>query len=103
MATVSETLSASSPLNLSGLCRKLSVQKPNCVYCYISGSNFIQSLMDKHNREDMTVDEALELIDMSIGQIRMRLIVAPPNFTVKIVDKDGARLFAHRNSAEVIQ
>lgn len=65
-------------------------------------SNFCLSLMDKHYREDMTVDEAVGLMDMCADQVRNRLVVAPPNFVYKIVDKDGARLLHHRDERKVI-
>ena len=36
--------------------------------------------MDKHYREDMTVDEAVALMDMCCDQVRNRLVVAPPKY-----------------------
>lgn len=35
------------------------------------------------------------------SQVRSRLVVAPPNYVMKIVDKDGARVLAERKSNEV--
>ncbi|KAL0376647.1 UNVERIFIED_CONTAM: putative RNA helicase SDE3 [Sesamum calycinum] len=58
------------------------------------GSYFALSMMDRHYRRDMTVEEAIELVDKCIMEIRSRLVIAPPNFLIKIVDKDGAREFA---------
>uniref|UniRef100_A0A803MZB0 Proteasome subunit beta n=1 Tax=Chenopodium quinoa TaxID=63459 RepID=A0A803MZB0_CHEQI len=58
------------------------------------GSYFALSMMDRHYRSDMSVDEAIKLVDDCIVEIRTRLVVAPPNFVIKIVDKDGAREFA---------
>lgn len=55
-------------------------------------------MMDRHYRSDMSVDEAIKLVDECIAEIRTRLVVAPPNFVIKIVDKDGAREFAWRQS-----
>ncbi|CAH8387976.1 unnamed protein product [Eruca vesicaria subsp. sativa] len=51
-------------------------------------------------REDMSVEEAIELVDKCILEIRSRLVVAPPNFVIKIVDKDGARDYAWRQSVQ---
>lgn len=65
-------------------------------------ANFCLSLLDKHYREDMSVDEAMDLMDMCFAQIRNRLVVSPPNFLVKIVDKDGCRLLAHRDERTVV-
>lgn len=62
------------------------------------GSYFALSLMDRHYRRDMTVEEAIELVDKCIMEIRSRLVIAPPNFVIKIVDKDGAREYAWRES-----
>jgi len=62
------------------------------------GSYFAFSMMDRHYRSDMTVEEAVDLVDKIILEIRSRLVVAPPNFVIKIVDKDGARELAWRVS-----
>lgn len=62
------------------------------------GSYFALAMMDRHYRSDMTVEEAIELVDKCIVEIRSRLVVAPPNFLIKIVDKDGAREYAWRQS-----
>ncbi|CAI9776815.1 unnamed protein product [Fraxinus pennsylvanica] len=62
------------------------------------GSYFALSMMDRHYHRDMTVEEAVNLVDKVIMEIRSRLVVAPPNFVIKIVDKDGAREYAWRES-----
>ncbi|KAG8097841.1 hypothetical protein GUJ93_ZPchr0013g36150 [Zizania palustris] len=59
------------------------------------GSYFCLSLMDKLYRPDMSVEELL-IVDKCIKEIQLRLVVAPQNFIVKIVDKDGAREYAKR-------
>ncbi|KAG2247026.1 hypothetical protein Bca52824_086654 [Brassica carinata] len=64
------------------------------------GSYFSLSTMDWHYRSDMSVEEAIELVDKCILEIRSRLVVAPPNFVIKIVDKDGARDYAWRQSVQ---
>ncbi|CAN7046880.1 unnamed protein product [Brassica oleracea var. botrytis] len=64
------------------------------------GSYFSLSTMDRHYREDISVEEAIELVDKCILEIRSRLVVAPPNFVIKIVDKDGARDYAWRQSVQ---
>ncbi|KAL2530505.1 Proteasome subunit beta type-2-A [Forsythia ovata] len=58
------------------------------------GSYFALSMMYRHYRSDMTVEEAVDLVDKVIMEIRLRLVVAPPNFVIKIVDKDGVREYA---------
>ncbi|XP_022930296.1 proteasome subunit beta type-2-A [Cucurbita moschata] len=62
------------------------------------GSYFSLSMMDRHYHSGMSVEEAIELVDKCIVEIRSRLVVAPPNFVIKIVDKDGAREVAWRQS-----
>ncbi|KAF2325209.1 hypothetical protein GH714_025305 [Hevea brasiliensis] len=64
------------------------------------GSYFSLSMMDRHYHSGMTVEEAIDLVDKCIIEIRSRLVVAPPNFVIKIVDKDGAREYAWRESVK---
>ncbi|KAK3432675.1 hypothetical protein EUGRSUZ_D00194 [Eucalyptus grandis] len=62
------------------------------------GSYFSLSIMDRHYHSGMSLEEAIGLVDKCIMEIRSRLVVAPPNFVIKIVDKDGAREYAWRES-----
>ncbi|KAF6138148.1 hypothetical protein GIB67_033562 [Kingdonia uniflora] len=62
------------------------------------GSYFSLAMMDRHYRSGMSVEEAVDLADKCIIEIRSRLVVAPPNFVIKIVDSNGARTFAWRES-----
>ncbi|XP_057524024.1 proteasome subunit beta type-2-A-like [Amaranthus tricolor] len=62
------------------------------------GSYFSLAMMDRHYHSNMSLDEAIKLVDDCIAEIRSRLVVAPPNFVIKIVDKDGAREYAWRES-----
>ncbi|XP_059632487.1 proteasome subunit beta type-2-A-like [Cornus florida] len=62
------------------------------------GSYFSLATLDRHYRSDMTVEEAVDLVDKIILEIRSRLVVAPPNFVIKIVDQDGARELAWRET-----
>uniref|UniRef100_A0A0D6RA00 Proteasome subunit beta n=1 Tax=Araucaria cunninghamii TaxID=56994 RepID=A0A0D6RA00_ARACU len=55
------------------------------------GAYFTLSMMDKYYHKNMSLEEALELVNKCILEIRSRLVIAPPNFVIKIVDKDGAR------------
>jgi 20S proteasome subunit beta 4 len=64
------------------------------------GSYFSLSMMDRHFHSGMSVDEAIDLVDKCILEIRSRLVVAPPNFVIKIVDKEGAREYAWRESVK---
>nr|GLL46697.1 proteasome subunit beta type-2-A-like [Ipomoea trifida]GMD92129.1 proteasome subunit beta type-2-B [Ipomoea batatas] len=62
------------------------------------GSYFSLAMMDRHYKNDMTLEEAIDLADKCIMEIRSRLVVAPPNFVIKIVDQNGAREYAWRES-----
>ncbi|KAJ3669916.1 hypothetical protein LUZ60_010240 [Juncus effusus] len=63
-----------------------------------SGLHFCLPLMNCYYRADMSVEEAVDLMDKCIAVIRSRLVGVPPNFVIKIVDKDGAREYAWRES-----
>lgn len=65
------------------------------------GGYFMLSLMDKDYSKSMSLDQALELVDKCIEEVRRRLVVSPPNFLIKIVDKDGARELAWRRTVDV--
>ncbi|RYR37492.1 hypothetical protein Ahy_A09g042371 [Arachis hypogaea] len=56
------------------------------------------SMMDTHYHAGMSLQEAIDLVDKCITEIRSRLVVAPPNFVMKIVDQHGARECAWRQS-----
>jgi 20S proteasome subunit beta 4 len=60
------------------------------------GSYFCLSLMDKLYHPDMTLEEAVDLVDKCIKEIRLRLVVAPQNFMIKVVDKDGSKEYVRR-------
>lgn len=56
--------------------------------------------MDRYFEKNMSLDKALELVDKCIEEVRSRLVVSPPNFVIKIVDKDGARELLWRRTVE---
>lgn len=64
------------------------------------GSYFALSMMDRHYHSGMSLEEAIDLVDKCIMEIRSRLVVAPPNFVIKIVDEKGAREYAWRESVK---
>ncbi|XP_064487190.1 proteasome subunit beta type-2-like [Ornithodoros turicata] len=55
------------------------------------GSFFTMSVMDRYYREDMTVDEAYDLLKKCIAEIQKRFLVNLPAFKVQLVDKDGIK------------
>jgi len=62
------------------------------------GAYFSLAMMDRHYHSGMSLEEAIDLVDKCILEIRSRLVVAPPNFNIKIVNKDGAKEYAWRES-----
>lgn len=54
--------------------------------------------MDRYYEKNMSLDKALQLVYKCIDEVRNRLVVAPPNFVIKIVDKDGARVHEWRRT-----
>lgn len=66
------------------------------------GSYFSLSMMDRHYRNGMSLEQAIDLVDKCIIEIRSRLVVAPPNFVIKIVDQNGAREYAWRESIPAV-
>ncbi|XP_045158934.1 proteasome subunit beta type-2-like [Mercenaria mercenaria] len=55
------------------------------------GALFTMSIMDRHYYEDITLEEAKELLSKCVNEIRQRFIVNMPTFKVRCVDKDGVR------------
>jgi len=53
------------------------------------GSFFILSTMDKYYKDDMTREEAVELLKKCIREVQARFIVNLNAFTVQIIDKTG--------------
>lgn len=58
------------------------------------GSYFVLSLFDRLWRPDLTQEEALELMRQGVEEVKKRLVVAPPKYIVKVIDKDGIRTLA---------
>lgn len=56
------------------------------------GSYFSLSLMDKLWHPDITEKEGLDIIKKCIAEVHTRLILKVPNFSIKIVDKNGVRV-----------
>jgi len=55
------------------------------------GSYFVLSMFDKLWRPDLTEEEAIELMLKGIEEVKRRLVVAPPHYAIKVVDKNGIR------------
>lgn len=55
------------------------------------GSYFVLSMVDRLWHPDITQEQALQLMEKGIAEINSRLVVAPPSYVIKVVDKDGIR------------
>ncbi|XP_060071050.1 proteasome subunit beta type-2-like [Ylistrum balloti] len=53
------------------------------------GSFFVLSILDRYYREDLSQDEALELLQRCVNEIRKRFIINLPAFKIRVVNKDG--------------
>eukprot|EP00742_Colponemidia_sp_Colp-10_P001094 GILJ01001184.1.p1 GENE.GILJ01001184.1~~GILJ01001184.1.p1 ORF type:complete len:206 (+),score=31.15 GILJ01001184.1:45-620(+) len=58
------------------------------------GSYFLLSTMDRHWKPNMTYEEALQLVQLCINEIKTRFLMNQPNFLVKIVDQNGVRVIS---------
>lgn len=58
------------------------------------GSYFVLSLFDKLWHPDVTESEALDMMRKGIEEVKRRLVVAPPKYIVKVIDKNGIRTLA---------
>jgi 20S proteasome subunit beta 4 len=55
------------------------------------GGMFCGSIFDKYHHENITQDEAYEVVKKCVREIQKRLIISQPNFHVMVVDKTGVR------------
>lgn len=55
-------------------------------------SNFLLSVFDRDYKKGMTEEEGLDLIRKCIHELHTRFMISQPNFTVKVVDKNGTRV-----------
>lgn len=53
------------------------------------GSMFTMSIMDRHYHPDITLDQAKELMQKCVNEIKQRFIVNMPVFKVRYVNTDG--------------
>lgn len=54
-------------------------------------AHFVLSVLDRYCKEDMTEEEALDVLQKCIKEIKTRFLVGMDDFTVKIANKDGIR------------
>ncbi|KAN0062033.1 Proteasome subunit beta type-4 [Thecaphora frezii] len=56
------------------------------------GAFFALSTLDRYHRPDMNLEEGLELLKRCINELKTRFIVDLGTFTVRVIDRDGARV-----------
>lgn len=59
--------------------------------CQGYGGFFTYSVLDKHYKEGMSLDEAIDLLKRCISEVRERFLVQMPRFKLHVIDKDGIR------------
>jgi len=55
------------------------------------GGFFCNSLLDTYWRADLTEEQGLELLERCFKEVQTRFMISMPNFTIKVVDKNGVR------------
>lgn len=43
----------------------------------------------------LSEDEAVAMMEAGIAEVKKRLVVAPPHYVIKVVDKNGVREVKH--------
>lgn len=66
-----------------------SVELPYAAHGY--AAFYCSSLLDRHYRKDMNVEDGLELMNMCLKELETRMPIDFKGVYVKIVDKDGIR------------
>ena len=59
------------------------------------GGMFSLSLFDKHWVPNMSRAQAMDLVDLCVGEVCERLVTAPTDYLVKIVDKNGCETIVY--------
>ena len=59
--------------------------------CQGYASYFCLSVMDRAYKEGLGEEDALEIIQQCIFEMKTRFLVGQPNYMIKIIDKDGVR------------
>jgi 20S proteasome subunit beta 4 len=59
------------------------------------GGMFCLSLFDKHWVPNMSRAQAMDLVDLCVGEVCERLVTAPTDYLVKIVDKNGCETIVY--------
>merc|ERR1711998_538366 len=60
--------------------------------CHGYAGYFCTSTIDRYYTPNLSLDEGMDIIRKCLHEIQTRFLVNTPNFTVKVVDKDGVRV-----------
>lgn len=55
---------------------------------------FANSVLDRYWRVDLSIEDAVGVMKKAVDEVKARLVVAPPAYIIKVVDKDGVRTVA---------
>lgn len=55
------------------------------------GGMFCGSIFDQYHHENITQEEAYEIVRKCVREVQKRLIISQPNYHVMVVDKNGVR------------
>jgi 20S proteasome subunit beta 4 len=55
---------------------------------------FCSSIFDKEYSENLTEEEAINIIQHCISEMQTRFLISQPNFIIKKVDKDGVNVIS---------
>ncbi|KAL0211686.1 hypothetical protein RCL1_005441 [Eukaryota sp. TZLM3-RCL] len=54
-------------------------------YC----SNFLYSIFDRYWKQDLTVEEGMDIMKKCVAEIHKRFLINSPSFTIKLVSRNG--------------
>lgn len=60
--------------------------------CHGYAGYFLLSILDRHWKEGMTVEESLKLVKYCTDQLKSRFVLNSVNFEIKMIDKNGIQV-----------
>lgn len=62
-------------------------------------SYFLYSLLDRHYKPKMSLEEGMQLLDLCFRELETRFVINTRNYIVKVADKDGVRVLRDASAA----
>jgi 20S proteasome subunit beta 4 len=59
--------------------------------CQGYAGHFLLGLLDKYYKDNMNLEEALQVLRLCFQQLRERFVLNSVNFAIKVVDSNGTR------------